>query len=117
MIMSRRLHETTDLNPKYIVYFGVGLVLVGLLIQIGIAWMFHLLEREQARRESQPAVVEAPKPVPQPRLQINPQGDLEELRRQEDEILSTYAWIDRQEGTVRIPIDRAIELFPERQKK
>ena len=115
--MTDRRHETSDMNPKYIVYFAVGLVLVGLVIQIGIAWMFRLLEREQPQRESRPALVEAPKAVPQPRLQINPQGDLEELRRQENEILSTYAWIDRNTGIARIPIDRAIELFPERQKQ
>ena len=115
--MTNHRHETTDMNPKYIVYFAVGLVLTGLLIQIGIVWMFHLFERQQTSRESRPAVVEAQKPVPQPRLQISPQSDLEELRRQEDEILSTYAWIDREKGTARIPIDRAIELFPERQKK
>jgi len=115
--MTDRRHETSDMNPKYIVYFAVGLVLVGLVIQIGIAWMFRLFEREQTQRESRPALVEAPKPVPQPRLQINPQGDLEELRRQENEILSTYAWIDRDRGIARIPIDRAIELFPERQKQ
>src|SRR5499426_2157261 len=115
--MTNHGHETTDMNPKYVVYFAVGLVLAGLLIQIGIAWLFRLFEREQTRREIRPALVEAPKPVPQPRLQINPQGDLEELRRQEDEILSTYAWIDRDRGIARIPIDRAIELFPERQKQ
>jgi hypothetical protein len=115
--MTQPRHEQTDMDPKYVVYFAAALVIAGLLIQIGLWWMFRQLEREQARREVPPALVVAPKRPPEPRLQINPQGDLDELRRQEDEILSTYRWIDRDKGIVRIPISRAMELFIERQKK
>jgi hypothetical protein len=110
-------HERTDMNPKYVVFFAIALVVGGLLIYLGLGWMFRQLEREQARRESPPALVEPPKERPEPRLQISPQGDLEELRRQEDEILSTYRWIDRDKGIGRIPINRAMEVFIERQKK
>ncbi len=110
-------HERTDMNPKYVLYFGIGLVVAGLAIHVGIWWMFHQFEREQARRERQPVLVNVPTTVPEPRLQISPQGDLEEVRRRENEILSTYQWIDREKGIARIPIDRAIELFLERQKK
>src|SRR5262245_31762212 len=107
--MSR--HEQTDMDPKYILYFGVGLVVVGFLIFIGLRWMFQVLEREQALRDNQPGLVQTQNPVPEPRLQINPQGDLEELRSQENEILSTYRWIDRGKGIAGIPIDRAMSLF------
>jgi hypothetical protein len=105
------------MNPKYVLYFAIGLIIAGLLIQIGLLWMFRQLERQQARREIRPSLVQVPTQPPEPRLQISPQGDLEELRRQEDEILSTYRWIDRDKGIVRIPINRAIEIFIERQKK
>jgi hypothetical protein len=42
------------------------------------------------------------------------------LRREEDAILTTYGWVDRQAGVVRIPIDVAMkqvleEGFPVRQ--
>ena len=110
-------HERTDMNPKYVAYFAIALVIGGVLIHLGIWWMFRQLEKEQARRDTRPALVEAPKERPEPRLQISPQGDLEELRRQEDEILSTYRWIDRDKGVARIPINRAMEIFIERQKK
>jgi len=105
------------MDPKYVMYFAVALIVAGLLINVGLWWMLRQLEREQERREAPPTMIQVPKEPPEPRLQINPQGDLKELRRQEDEILSTYAWIDREKGTARIPIDRAIELFPNRQKK
>jgi len=110
-------HEKTDMDPRYVVYFAVALVVAGLLIHLGLWWMFRQLEREQAQRQSQPVVTQVPSRPPEPRLQISPQGDLEELRRQEAEILSTYQWIDRDKGVVRIPINRAMELFIERQKK
>ena len=110
-------HERTDLDPKYVLYFAIVLVIAGLLIYVGTKWMFWQFQSQQARQEMQPSVLQVPKPIPEPHLQISPQGDLEELRRQEDEILSTYQWIDRDQGTARIPIDRAMELFLERQKK
>jgi hypothetical protein len=112
-----RGHETSDMDPKYVLYFAVGLTVVGIVVQLGLWWMFHHLEQEQARRENQPKLVEAPKPVPEPRLQISPQDDLQELLRQENEILTTYGWVDRAKGTARIPIDRAMELFLEKEKK
>jgi hypothetical protein len=115
--MTEPRHEKTDLEPKYILYFAAALVVVGLAVHILIWWMFNLFEREQARRESPPVAINVPKTVPEPRLQISPQGDLQELRRQEREILSTYRWIDRDKGTARIPIDRAMEVFIQRQKK
>ncbi|PYS33827.1 MAG: hypothetical protein DMG14_30915 [Acidobacteria bacterium] len=115
--MTEHRHETTDMSPKYVLYFAVGLVVLGLLIHVGIWWMFHQFEQAQARRESQPVLVNAPAAVPEPHLQISPQDDLQQLRRQEDEILSTYRWIDRDKGTARIPIDRAMQLFLQRQKK
>ena len=115
--MTEHRHETTDMNPKYVLYFGAGLAIVGLLIQLGIWWMFRQFERLQARHENQPVLVNIPAVIPEPHLQINPQGDLQQLRREEDELLSTYGWVDRDKGTARIPIDRAMQLFLEKQKK
>ncbi len=112
-----RGHETSDMDPKYVVYFAVGLVIVGILIQVALWWMFRRFEQAQARRESQPKLVESAKRVPEPRLQVSPQDDLQELLRQENQILTTYGWIDRRTGTARIPIDRAMQLFLEKEKR
>jgi hypothetical protein len=110
-------HEKTDMDPKYALYFAAALAVVVAATSLGLWWMFNRFEEQQARRQSRPAQVETEKPRPEPRLQISPQGDLEEMRRQENEILSTYRWIDRDSGTARIPIERAMQLFIERQKK
>jgi len=36
------------------------------------------------------------------------------MRAREDEILTTYGWVDRNAGIVRIPIDAAMKLTLER---
>lgn len=41
---------------------------------------------------------------------IDPRQDLRANRRAAEARLSGYAWIDRQHGIVRIPIERAMEL-------
>jgi hypothetical protein len=110
-------HETTDLNPKYMLYFAIVLVVAGVFIQLGLWWMFNQFEREQALKENRPTLVEAPKPNPEPRLQINPGEDLQHMLQKENETLSTYGWLDRQKGIARIPIDRAMQLFLAKERK
>jgi hypothetical protein len=51
---------------------------------------------------------------PEPRLQIAPREDLRELRSREEAELHSYAWVDKTNGVVRIPIDRAMNLLLER---
>jgi hypothetical protein len=51
---------------------------------------------------------------PQPRLLINEPANLDELRKREHELLTTYGWMDQGAGIVRLPIERAKELILER---
>ena len=113
----RGQHESSDMDPKYVLYFAVALVIVTAVIYGGLWWMFHRFQAEQAQQEGPPLLVVVPEPRPQPHLQISPQGDLDALRSQENEILTSYGWIDREKAIARIPIDRAMQVFLERQKK
>ena len=52
---------------------------------------------------------------PTPRLQLdNGNQDLADLHEREDLLLNYYSWVDRSKGTVRIPIERAMELIAQR---
>lgn len=51
---------------------------------------------------------------PQPRLLVNEPANLADLRKHEQEMLTTYGWMDQSAGIVRLPIDRAKELLIER---
>ena len=47
---------------------------------------------------------------PEPRLQVDPSEELQVFRKEQDQILNSYGWVSREDGRVRIPIERAMEL-------
>jgi hypothetical protein len=51
---------------------------------------------------------------PAPQLETNERTELNKIRLREDQTLATYDWVDQNAGTVRIPIDRAMELIAQR---
>jgi hypothetical protein len=75
---------------------------------------FNAREANQPQPEYPLAVEQDKRLPPEPRLQTNPREDLRELRAGEDETLSTYGWVDKNAGVVRIPIDEAMKLVIQR---
>jgi hypothetical protein len=88
--------------------------------------MYKFLDRYEAEHVSENPMVAAEADTrkmddkrvestfPNPRLQKN---DVREMRDQieaEENLLERYSWVDESAGTVRIPIERAIELTAER---
>jgi hypothetical protein len=109
-------HERSDVNIRAIVGFGIALVVITLVIHIAL---YRLLEFYKERSpESAPVMMSPPKAqeqtTPQPRLQISPRRDLAEMRAAEAKELTSYGWLDEEKQTVRIPIDRAMELLAQR---
>jgi hypothetical protein len=52
---------------------------------------------------------------PSPRLQTDDgYQEITDIHAKEDLLLENYSWVDQGKGTVRIPIERAIELIAER---
>jgi hypothetical protein len=116
-------HETTDVNFRGIVVFGVGLVIAAAFIHFAVWILFRVLADAHAHRgpmEYPLAATLERRVPPSPRLQPSPpdwrtpREDLRDFRRQEDEILSTYGWADKTSGAVRIPIGEAMKLTVER---
>lgn len=56
-------------------------------------------------------VVTPPRPYPEPRLQADPTADLRRFEAGQRARLTDYAWVDRTQGLVRIPIERAMALI------
>ncbi len=52
--------------------------------------------------------------APVPSLLVNEPVNLQTFRSHEEEMLTTYGWVDQNVGTVRLPIDRAKALLLER---
>jgi hypothetical protein len=65
--------------------------------------------------EMQNRMAELTERFPMPRLQTdNGDSDLAALHAREDLLIDNYSWIDESKGTVRIPIERAMELIAQR---
>lgn len=110
-------HEESDINLRPVVIAGVALLIVLVVTAAAMFGLFQAMDALEARM-SPPAnplaAAEGPRVPPLPRLQADPIKDLHELRKAEHDILTSYGWIDRDAGTVRIPIDRAMALLAER---
>jgi len=108
-------HETRDLSIRAIVLFAVGLVVFGGISHLLLTRLFGKFAEREARRDSPPPPLRGVRVVPpEPRLEESHGVLLGELRRHEEEELRSYGWVNREQGIVRIPIDRAMRLVAER---
>jgi len=109
-------HERRDVGASTVVKWGGGVL--GLVVfTVAAMWLLLLHLETSEKRHSEPASPLAsygPQEPPQPRLQTNPHADLEGLRASERAQLEGYGWVDRDAGTVHIPIDRAMSLLAQR---
>ncbi len=110
-------HEERDVYPRPIVLAVLGLVAVSAAAFVAMHLLFNLLAAFEARETAAPSPLAGTyglKEAPAPRLQTSPLHDLVDLRARDAAALHEYAWVDRDAGVVRIPIERAIALLAER---
>jgi hypothetical protein len=110
-------YERTDIRYSGPFWLGMA-VLVLIVVGVVLAWLtFAVLAERSARAEKALPALErdgARREPPQPRLLMSPRQELERSRKAEAALLDGYAWVDRQGGIVRIPVERAIEVLAER---
>jgi hypothetical protein len=118
--------EREDLSPGGVMYFMAGLVVVVVLIYIIVTGMYRFLDRSEREHQANLSPMVAPKAdtrsvtpedplaFPQPRLETDERTQLTDYIQKQDQKLLTYDWIDKDSGTVRIPIDRAMDLIAQR---
>ncbi len=103
-------HETTDANIRPIVLTGVALAMVAAIV-LGISvGLFRFFVARPAPAPPNPMASANDLLPPAPHIEDHPATELQQLRQEEDRVLSNYGWVDKKNGAVRIPIDRAIEL-------
>lgn len=107
-------HEQSDVNIRAIVIFAVALLVAAIVIHIGLYWLLEFYGEESPRPAPVVTAPGAEEQIPPPRLQISPRADLAKMRAAEERELTTYGWVDKEKQTVRIPIDRAMELLVKR---
>jgi hypothetical protein len=103
-------HELSDAPIRPIVLVGAVLALVGAVVLALSVGVFRFFSERPVEAPPNPMAIVAPEFPPAPRIEVAPSIEYQQLRAEEDRILSTYGWVDRKAGTTRIPIDRAIDL-------
>jgi hypothetical protein len=103
-------HEQRDADVTSLFFLAIVLLLAVTLVCFGIGGLMHFLAKKQSSHEVAPARPSAGA-FPLPRLETQPAIELKKVRSTEEARLNSYGWIDRNVGSVHIPIERAIELI------
>ncbi len=107
-------HELREVNIKLILLstlIMVIAVLVSCFLTVGIFNYLSSTQAQPQRANDLAHPIELPKA---PRVQVQPSEEYRVLHANEARVLNSYAWVSEADGTVRIPIDRAIDLVAER---
>jgi hypothetical protein len=124
-------YERQDLRASGILYFLLGLAVMTVICLLWIRGVFAYLDhREKAAQPPvNPLVTNIPadtrripgdpddylkKTFPDPRLETDERNQLNKESTREEDLLYSYGWVDEKAGTVRIPIDRAMDLLVQR---
>jgi len=118
--------EQEDMSSRGALYFLAGLVLVGIVVYLIAFGMYRFLDRYDTAHQPPMSPMATPQAdtravthenaetFPQPRLEENERTQFRSFIEDQDRKLATYDWVDKDRGTVRIPIDRAMELIEQR---
>jgi hypothetical protein len=133
-------YERRDIGVRPVYYFLGGLVVALVVTYLVVNVFFHVLEKRSQADQTpvSPLAAKAPtdtrrlppeyktnsegadyekylrKNFPEPQLETNERTELNTIRQHEEDTLSTYGYVDENAGTVRIPIDRAMDLLAQR---
>lgn len=106
-----RRYEVRDTTIWLLLVLGLCLCVTIVFTMLGSAALVSYLAGSRPHGSPPRSAAAGPERPPKPRLQIDSSQDLEDMRRNEDAVLHNYGWIDRRTGSVRIPIDRAMDLL------
>jgi hypothetical protein len=111
-------YEHTDASVGVLVKFAFWLIVSAVIVHVGLGLMYELMIRQSVEgvdtRQYPMAVDQAQRLPPAPRLQQSPGNEIYDFRLKEAEELRSYGWVDKDAGTVRIPIEDAMRLILER---
>jgi hypothetical protein len=133
-------HEGSDVNIKAIVGSGVFLVICGIIIHFVLYGFYKVLDHEM-EKQNPPAnpMVKVERPAGastmsaetaeetakrlnrtfggnalNPMLQVDDVRDMDAMRKAQNAQIDQYQWMNKDTGSVRIPVERAMDLIVER---
>jgi hypothetical protein len=124
-------YERRDIGIAGVLYFLLALAVAGVFVHFVVSGLYAYLDKRTEANQApmSPLITNAPTDTrhlpddykdylkqnfPAPQLEIDERNQLDSIRTNEAQILSSYDYIDKNAGTVRIPIDRAMDLIAQR---
>jgi len=127
--------DRTDLSPRGILLFLIGLLICGIFVELVIWGMFRFMAKSDVLfppQQTNPMATAQPAPppssrsifqnapsvnlgvFPEPRLQVNDAGDMTRFLTSEEELLNPPQPFKDPSGAIHIPISQAMKLIEER---
>src|SRR6476619_4996796 len=95
-------YEIEDASVREVIFTGIGLVIGTVIVCFAVAGLVKVLATtEGAGRVPMTEVPTSAQFPPTPRLQSKPWEELQVLRREEDQSLTSYGWANKEAGKVR----------------
>jgi hypothetical protein len=107
-------YELKDANVTKVVIAGLGLAVATALACLAMYFMFNLLRQGNAQDHTINPMAGPRVLPPEPRLQEKPREQHLNLQVSEDQLLSSYGWVDKPSGKVRIPVEKALDIVAQR---
>jgi hypothetical protein len=100
-------HEQQEVSVRLIVKSLAGLAVLTFFVFLLVVGIFrYFYDTDKTADSRRQGVI-----PPEPRIEVAPYEQIQQLRAHEDHVLNSYAWVDQQAGIVRVPIDRAIDML------
>jgi hypothetical protein len=110
-------YEKTDIDIGVVTKLGVAILAVTMVTAAALVPVIRVMKGRAEKHDppAPPVVGFGPdRKAPEPRLQERPFDDWRAMHRQQDELLTSYGWVDETKGVARIPIDEAMKRLAEK---
>lgn len=103
-------YEHADANVRSIYRFGAVLAILIVVVMWAMVHTYNFFAKHESLGPPASPFENQRELPPQPRLQPHPATDLKRYCEIEQQQLTTYGWVDKNNGLVRIPVDRAMDI-------
>ena len=107
-------YERRDANIPALLKFALGLALLIAVTLVAMKWTFSIFDKLMPLGAPAAPFEQARQLPPSPMIQAAPHMELKDYCAAQQKNVEGYAWVDQQQGTVRIPVDRAMDLILEK---
>jgi hypothetical protein len=107
-------YEHKDTNVRSLYMYGLTLAILIAIVMVAMDRTYWFLAKIESLGPPASPFENVRVLPPQPRLQVQPGLDLKSYCEMEQQQLSTYGWVDQNNGFVHIPVDRAMEMVLQR---